>query len=549
VSVVERLVEAVSPAAPTRAAAGPPIPVVARVAAFGAVALVLLPLAGLVLAWLNPPGLFDPPPIAWDSLGPLSARTLALAGLVATVSCAAGTWLAWVHVRADYPLRRAMAIASVLPLAVPSYLLAAIVRESFAPRGALGALLGSDGPFTGFWASALVLTVGCTPYAAVIVAATLERLPASEVEAARSLGASGWRRFTRIVAPRLRPAWALSLVIVTLYVVSDFGAVAVLDCEVLTWAIYRARGARDAVLMGVCVLAIVLPMLAASRWLHGRVEPDGETPLGATRELDRRPLAWPAALGTWLLHGVLVGLGVVLPVVTLVTWVRDGLANGHDFAAVTGPLADTAWFTTVGAALTVGIALAPAYFAGRRATRVGAAIDHGVHVTSSLPGILVAFGVLQLIVALKRHAPAGDAGALWALLEGAGVFLFAAYVMRFLAVAYDALKPVVMRLDPRLDESARSLGASAARRFWRVTVPQLAPGLAAAYLLVFLGLAKELPITVMLTPIGSQTLAYRIFDGQQEGSLPDVGLAGSALLLAAVAVFLVVRTVRRRDTL
>lgn len=516
----------------------------ASFAALGAVALVLLPLVGLVLAWLNPPGLFDPPPMPLERLWPLIGRTLALAGLVAVASCAAGTWLAWVRHRADYWGRRLWSVASLLPLAVPSYLLAAIVRESFAPRGALGQLVGSDGPFTGFWASALVLIIACTPYAAVIVGATVERVPPTEEEAARSLGASSWRRFAAIVAPRLRPAWALSLIIVTLYVVSDFGAVAVLDCEVLTWEIYRARGARDAVLMGLGILAIVLPMLVAFRYLHGRTE--AEAPLGAAREPTLRPLGPVALAATWALHLVLVGLGVVLPVITMVDWVASGIAHDHPFTSIGGALGDTAWFTIMGATLTVVVAGAPAWFAAKRGGRFGAAIDHGVHLTSSLPGILVAFGVLQLVLGLKRHVPVGSDGALWTTLEGAGVFLFIAYVMRFLAMAYDAMKPVILRIDPRLDESARSLGAGPLRRFFRITLPQLAPGVAAAYLLVFLALAKELPITLMLTPLGSQTLAYRIFDAQQEGSLPDVGLAGLTLLGVALLMFALVRVARQR---
>ena len=79
----------------------------------------------------------------------------------------------------------------------------------------------------------------------------------------------------------------------------------------------------------------------------------------------------------------------------------------------------------------------------------------------------------------------------------------------------------------------------------RIVLPQLAPGLAAAYVLLFLSIIKELPITMMLLPAGRTTLAYRVFDAQREGFLPDVGLAGMVLLVLALLVQLVLLRWRR----
>lgn len=511
--------------------------------AIAVVSLVLLPLAGLWLAWLTPPGLIDPPPITADRVWPLVGRTLALALMVAFGSAALGTALAWTQHRAAWRGRKVMTALAILPLAVPSYLLAAIVREGMAPRGWAGELLGRDGAFTGFWPAVMVLTVACVPYAQLMVGASLERLSIAEQEAARSLGAGPWRRFRTLVLPRLRPAWALSMVLVTLYVVSDFGAVAVLDCEVLTWELYKASGSRDAVVLAGCIVACVVPLIAGFRLLHGRTE--SERPSGGPRSADLPRLRGGWLAGTWALHLGVVGLGVVLPTVALVSWVAAGLEHGVRFASLSGPLMNTAMFTVVAASLTLTLALGPAWVAARDTRRFGGWLDHGVHLTSSLPGVLVGFGVLQLSLGLRREVPLGD-GTFWTGLSAAGVFLMLGYAMRFMALAVDTLEPVILRLDPRQDEVARSLGAGAWRRWRSVTMPQLAPGLVAAWLLVFLAVAKELPITLMLTPLGKQTLAYRIFDAQQEGSLPDVGAGGLTLLGLALLVFTIARTARGR---
>ncbi|MEE2780000.1 MAG: iron ABC transporter permease [Myxococcota bacterium] len=513
-------------------------------AGWAVVGLVLLPLVGMVLSASQPPGLVEPPPITFDRLWPLVVRTMVLAASVSVLTLSLGTWLAWVEVRASYPGGRVLGILAILPLAVPSYLLATIVREMMAPAGAVGGLLGTQGAFTGLIPSILVLTVACTPYVQILVGAALRRLPVSEDEAARSLGAGAWRRFISLAAPRLRPTWAFSLVLVALYVVSDFGAVAVLNCEVLTWELYKARGARDAYVLALGMLVCVLPLLGAVRWLHGAAEVERHQ--GKTRSYTPGPLGLLPCCFSYVSHAVVVGIGVVVPLVALVSWVRSGLHHGVEFA----PIMDSLW-TTVGYASVGGLVVliasipAAAVTAGGRG-RFAGLMEHGVYLTSSIPGVLLAFGVLHLVLSLKRVAPwsVGDVST-WTWLEGGGVFLLMGYVMRFLSQGYAAVKPAILRVDKRLLEAARSLGAGSWRRLRHVWAPSMAPGLAAAYVLLFLAVAKELPVTLMLIPAGQQTLAYGIFDAQSEGSMPDVGVAGLLLLCLAMVVQMAVQRWRR----
>ena len=166
------------------------------------------------------------------------------------------------------------------------------------------------------------------------------------------------------------------------------------------------------------------------------------------------------------------------------------------------------------------------------------ALENGVYVTGSIPGVLIAVGLLHLLLSLKRVG-GHDFIEFWRGLEGAGIILMVAYITRFLAQGYAALKPAVLRIDKSLDESARLLGATSGRRFKCITLPAVAPDAIAAYLIIFMSIAKELPITLLLLPLGETTLAYRIFDGQQEGSLPDVGLAGLVLMGMALTIHLI----------
>jgi iron(III) transport system permease protein len=499
-------------------------------------AAVLVPICGLILAMLDPADLFTTPPREWADLIYLILRTLGLATIVSFTSLVFGTWLAWTQTRTNYFGRRWLALASTLPLAVPSYLLATIVREAMAPRGSLGSIVGSDTVFSGFLPACLVLTLSCTPYVQLLVSSALGRIPASTDEAAQLLGAGPWKRFWTLTANTLRPTWTFSLVIVAFYVISDFGAVAVLNCEVLTWALYQARHSpADAVRIGFGMLLCVIPILIGLRLLHGAAKP--ERHLGDARLLERTELKGPLLLVTYGLHGVTAGLGLFLPIITLLSWVLHGIEADITFTSIWAPLSATLIYTLLGALVTMLCALLPAWTFGRYQGKLGEMGEHATYAASSLPGILVAMGIFYVFLGVQRNLSSSQSAFdLWTTIESFGLFLLFGYMVRFLSEGYAAIKPAVLRLDLRHEESAQTLGASRGRIFREITLPALTPGMFTAYCLLFIAIAKELPITLMLTPLGRQTLAYRIFDAQQEGALADVGLGGILLLSLAFTI-------------
>jgi iron(III) transport system permease protein len=500
--------------------------------------LLLFPLYGMWLWHEAPAGLFEPEPVYMDRVWPLVGRTLGLSVVVVGASLALGTLLAWAEVRIRYAGHKVWALLSLLPLAVPSYLLAKILREQMAPEGVLGSLLGQEEAFTGFWPAALCLTLTCTPYVHLLVAASLQRCPLGEEEAARSLGASSWRVLWTVLAPRLRPTWGFASVLVGLYVVSDFGAVAVLDCEVLTWRLYQAHSAQEAVLLGSSLIGLVVPLLVLVRLIHGHTEDERALSL---RQPERRRSKLGMGTSVGLAHALMIGVGVLIPTCTMLVWVGQGLERGLDFADVLQPAGTSIYIAAVGAALTVGGALLLAVAGARLRGMPAMLADNAVYIASALPGILVAVGLLQLFLNLRLDAPTVD----WASLRDAGVFLFAGLIMRFMSQGYAALKPTLLRLDQSQIESARSLGASAFMRFRTVILPHVTPSLLAAYVLLFLSIAKELPITLMLIPPGESTLAYAIFDANNEGIEQNIGLAGLTLLAIAFTLQLGLNRWRR----
>lgn len=514
---------------------------ISRLAAAAVALLVLTPLAGLLWGLVSPP----PDPFGGEppDLATLLARsralellaTSALLGvMVSTGATVVGGWLAWAEHRLVYPGRPALAIASLLPLAMPSYIVAACVASGVGPRAA------------GLPLATLVLVVVCAPLVQILVGTALARGSAAEEEAARLLGASPRRVFTAVVLPRMRPALALGAVISLLYAVSDFGAVAVLDCPVLTWRLYDAvRGQQlaEATLLGLALLGVTVPLFVVTRWVRGRGIAAGV----ANPRLPARLAPGPAALGlTYALHALVIGLGGLVPVVTLTGWVIEGARRGEPFAALWTPLADTALLSATGAVLICGLALAPAWVAGRERRAIAAPVEHATLLTSALPGVLLALGLVLAALGVARAT--GNGRALYAALTGSGVLLMAGYAVRFLAEGYAALGPAVLAMDRRQEESARVLGATAARWLARIGLPALAPGIGAAILLLALAILKELPVTLLLGgSTGRSTLAFRVWDRYGEALWHDAGAAGLLLVaLSGAVVALTLRPRRRR---
>ncbi len=473
-------------------------------------------------------------------LGTLVATTFALGAVVTAAAALVGTGLAWAEARWRTPGGRWLAVGTLLPLAMPSYVVAATVATTLGPGGWIGRPLGLPRA-TGFWLAAVVLTVVTAPLVQLIVGAALARASAAEEEAARTLGASPWRTFRVAVLPGLRTPLAFSGLFALLYAVSDFGAVAVLDVPVLTWRLYEAVKSQElarAAVLGAATLGATLPLLVAARWIAGQTADGG---VANPRPPERRRPSTATAVAVLGTQLAVIGLGVVVPLATLVGWTLEGLRRDLPFASLATPVVDTVLAAVVGTLLTLLVAGVPAWIASR--TRTGMSrMEQAAALTSALPGVLLALGLMQAALGLSRLL---GGGAAYKALLTSGVLLALGYAARFVAEVLAPLKTSMLQVDPRVLESARLLGASPARTGRQVVLPAVAPGVAVAALVGFLAIAKELPVTLLLGgATGLSTLSFRIWDRYAESLWHDAGLAG--LALCAVALSGVLATLRWR---
>ncbi len=475
-----------------------------------------------------------------ETLGEIPAplwRTVQLAVLVSAATALLGTLLAWATTRTDLPLRRFWRVVLVLPLALPSFVGAAAFISGLAPGGLihdLFDLVGLTPPrrFRGLGASWLVMTAFTYPYVMLPVAARLATLRTTTEESARMLGLTQRQAFVAVTLPQLRPAILGGSLIVFLYTLSEFGAVQLLGYDTLTRVIFTNRLADRALSFAAAsvLLVLALVVVAAERRLRGRSRPDTQT--GG----DQRPveLGWRKVPAT-LTCAAVAGVGLVVPLASLATWARRGLEDGRiGFGDVVDPMISTGTVAVVAAVVTVAVVLPIAVATTRRPHPVSSIAAGAVLGGFAIPGLVIALSLAVLAL--------NTTGLGW--LYQTMALLVIAYVIHFGSQALASSEQAVRAVPDRLREQSRLLDPNPVRRFLRVDLPIMRPGLLAGGGLVMLATLKELPATLLLSPIGFTTLATEIWGAFEEGLYADTGLASLALvsLSAVLTWLLVIRT-------
>jgi len=522
-------------------------------------ALVLLPL--LSLAWTAAQG----SPGLWSHLAahvlPAAARnTLALLAGVGVLAVALGAGAAWLVTAYDFPGRRVLAWALLLPLAVPTYIIAFAYLDLLHPlgpvQGGMRALLGIDGP-RDFRLPDIRSLAGCIallgfvlyPYVYLTTRAMFMTQAASLLEAARSLGAGPVARFVRVALPMARPAIAIGLALALLETLNDIGASEFLGVRTLTTTVYTTWVTRGdlpgASQVALAMLAIVVAVIVLER--HGRRR---QRYASLRRPRPLRPQRLHGAAGRLALAVGLVPVlvGFVLPAAFL-AWKsvarlqQQGGISAQLWASLGNTLmvAVLATVATVAAGLVVAWALRLAQ--ARRRARLASASLRVAGLGYALPGTVLAIGLLAPMAWFDTGANALSGGAPRMLLMGSVAALVLAYMLRFLAIAAGGIDAGLARISGTFDQAARSLGDTPGRMLRRVHLPLLRPALAAAALLVFVDTMKELPATLVLRPLGFDTLATWLYAEAARGTYEEGAVAAVLIVLAGLLpVVLLART-------
>ncbi|BEE16209.1 iron(III) ABC transporter permease [Aeromonas enteropelogenes] len=477
-------------------------------------------------------------------------NTLGLVIGVVLLSLLFGVPTAWLVAMCQVPGRRALQWALMLPMAMPSYIVAYVYTDLLDYSGPLQAglrtLFDWQSP-ADYWFPAIrslggaawVLALVLFPYVYLLTRASFLEQSVSLIHSSRLLGCTPWQSFRRLSLPLARPAIMVAVSLVAMETLADFATVHFFAINTLTTAVYDtwlgygslATAAKLSCLM---LLAVVL-LIAMERRSRQRQQVFQKS-MGHEQPL-RYPLKgarrWLAAIWCWGL--VLAGFG--LPFVILLDYgVRYfELSWTPEFVRFAG---NSLLISALTALLAMGIALLLGFF--RR-------LDGGVKsllplriaaMGYAMPGTVLAIGVLVPLTAL-------DFGindlAEWLGRQGPGLLLTGTltaivfgYLVRFVAIAIGSVESSMGKISPSLDMAARSLGQGDGGMLRRVHLPLVRRGLFAGAMLVFIEAMKELPAALLLRPFNFDTLATHVYQFVSDEMLERGALGAIVIVLVGL---------------
>lgn len=437
-------------------------------------------------------------------------NTLSLTILVTVFAVILGVSLAWIVNRTDIPFKKGWQWLLALPLVIPPYIGAAVYIMIFGPVGwasewwqdgwlerAFGEYPIEIYSFAGVF---FVLTLFTFPYVYLISMASLRKMNRNYEEVARSQGMSTSRIFWKVNLPFLRPAIGAGAILVSLYVLSDFGAIAILRYTTFAAAIYYQMGAFDnlsATVLSTVLIAITLVVL----WLESKTRKKNAH-YHQTSNAYTTPETLP--LGKWKIPALMYVFtvfffSVLVPIIVLVYWTIIGIGEGaidREFWEYTWNSLRVAGYAAIACML---MAIPIIYLKSRYPSPLTTIIEKLSYAGYALPGVIVALGVIFIF---NEHIP-------W--LYNTHYLIAFAFVILFLPQAMQAGEASLSLVSPRMDEAARSLGHPPWKVMFKVILPSIRPGILAGGALVFVSAIKELPATLILRPPGFDTLAVRIW--------------------------------------
>jgi iron(III) transport system permease protein len=511
--------------------------------------LVMLPAAAIVVLALS----------ARDSIWPQIAATVLPVYIVETVVLMAGVGFlsfvigcgtAWLVTMYRFPGRQVLQWALVLPLAVPTYIIAYTfvhVFEYAGPvQGELRELFGWSTPgdysfpeLRSLPGAIVVLSLVLYPYVYLTARASFIRQGAAQIEVARTLGSSLPRAFLTIALPLARPAIAVGVSLAMMECLNDIGAVEFFGVSTLSVGVYATWLGKGnlpgAAQLALVMLLFVSALIALER--SGRRSQRADSLIG--RDAQPSGVQMTPAKGAFAAFacGLPVALGFILPAGVLLGFAFE---RGGNVAveAFRSAAFNSITVSILAGAVILGFGLFIAY--AQRLSR-SPAVSLAIRLITAgyaLPGAVLGIGVLVPLAAFDNSLDSlmrqyfGFSSGL--ILTGSVAALVYAYTVRFLAIALGSLEAGLTRITPNLTAAARTLGRGPVATLFEIDLPLLRPALFSAALLVFVEAMKELPATLILRPFNFETLATQVYAQASLDQLEDTGLA--ALTIVAVGI-------------
>jgi iron(III) transport system permease protein len=522
---------------------------------------VIIPILVILASFLHPE------PKIWQHivdtlLGDLLKNTLLLCIGVLVGTFCIGVGTAWLTAVCDFPGRRFFNWALMLPLAVPTYVLAFVFIGLLDFSGPVQTLLRAYIASSVKWfpnirsagGTILVMSLALYPYVYLLARNAFKTQGKRVLEVSQALGHSRAKTFFKAALPMARPWIASGLMLVLMETLADFGAVSIFNYDTFTTGIYKAwfgffslsaAAQLSSVLLIFVFLVIIVEQQMRAKMQFNQV---GKMTTEASRI---RLNGWKKWIVCGSLSAILL-IAFIIPCLQLLIWSVGSISVELDSRYI-GLLFRSIFFSSIAAAVITGLGLLMAYIQRQYSDFTTKWTIRLSTMGYALPGTVLAVGIVIMISFVDRQI-------IWAIKEISGtqfnsilngtiITVIFAYTVRFLTAGFNSINSSMYRITRSLDEASTILGITGLNLLRRVHVPILINGLYTAAMLVFVDVMKEMPITLMTRPFGWDTLAVKIFELTTEGEWQRAALPSITLVIAGLIPLILINRKSEQTTI
>ncbi|WP_396954730.1 ABC transporter permease [Neobacillus sp. YIM B06451] len=478
-------------------------------------------------------------------------NTLVIIFFTGIATTVIGTSLAWLITMYDFPLRNFLKWALILPLAIPPYIAAYTYHGIVNYTGVIQTTLRNSFDMTvnqkyfnimNIQGAVFIFTVCLFPYVYTITKSFFQNQSSSMIENARLLGGSSLGIFFRVALPISKASIVGSVTLVILEVLNDFGVVGYFGIQTFSTAIFRTwYGMKDldsALKLAGSLMLLVIIVLVLEKILRGRKRYSFSTT--KVRPVQPKKLK---GIKAWLVFAYTFGIfsiAFIIPLLQLVRWAfmtYEKVLN-KDFLILTY---NSIYVAAIAAIIIVIIALVISNYTRLQQGLVAKFFSRVTTLGYSIPGAAIAIAFImiflwldttnkELLAAIKMEPTI-----VW---RTTLVMLVSAYIIRFLAIGYNSIETGFEKVGNSYTEASRMLGSSTIKTFFRVDLPMIKGAVFSGFILVFVDILKELPLTLFLQPFNFSTLATQAYKYANDERVQEASLASLLIiLLSGIFIF------------
>lgn len=487
-------------------------------------------------------------------------NSVVIIACTAVMTTIIGTSLAWLVTIYQFPLRNFFRWGLILPLAIPPYIGAYTYHGILNYTGIIQKTLRNTFDIhvnpayfdmMTIEGAIIVFTLFLYPYVYTITVSFLESQSASVIENARLLRGNNWSIFFHIVLPISRAAIVGGVVLVILEVLNDFGVASYFGIQTFSTAIFRTwHGLKDldsALKLAGALMMIVIMVLVLEKLIRGRRRYSDT--LSQAKPIDPEPVHGVKGWIVFAFCFIIFSFAFIIPVLQLIHWAfltYDKVADVQLFRLIY----QSVFVATVAASLIVVVALIIANYTRLHKGMMTKIASRVTTLGYSIPGAAIAIAVITLFIMLDQSIERWLAFFSMQpgfVLRTSLVMLIFAYIIRFLAVGYNAIEAGFEKVGTSYTEASRALGMGTVQSFFRVDIPMVRGAIISGFILVFVDILKELPLTLFLQPFNFATLATQAYKYANDEMVHEAALSSLIIVLvSAICIYAFHRGTSRR---